>query len=139
MSTRLRARRGARAPRLFTSFAVLAATDLSLRFLGFARSVSIVRRLSKLKNERPVDDALVQAVCRKVALAGVFYPGRARCLEQSLTLFLLLRRRGIAADLRIGVQPYPFSAHAWVELKGVPLSERPETIQQFVPIQDFAL
>jgi hypothetical protein len=72
-------------------------------------------------------------------MAGVFYPGRARCLEQSLALYVLLRRRGVAAALRIGVQPYPFSAHAWVELNGVPLSERPEAIQQFVPIQDFAL
>jgi hypothetical protein len=124
---------------MLTTFAVLAATDLSLRFLGFARSVNIVRRLAKRTRNDAENGELVQAVCQRVAMAGVFYPGRARCLEQSLALYVLLRRRGVAAALRIGVQPYPFSAHAWVELNGVPLSERPEAIQQFVPIQDFAL
>ncbi|MGH8436712.1 MAG: lasso peptide biosynthesis B2 protein [Pseudomonas sp.] len=132
-------RRGARAPSFLTSIAVLAATDLSLRFLGFARSVNIVRRLGRVKRAPNPDAAVVAAVCRRVAMAGVFYPGRARCLEQSLALFVFLRRRGVAADLRLGVQPYPFTAHAWVELNGIALNERPETLQQFVPIQDFAL
>ncbi|MGH7472009.1 MAG: lasso peptide biosynthesis B2 protein [Longimicrobiales bacterium] len=118
---------------------MLAATDLSLRFLGFARSVRIARRWARSRREPTNDTKLVQAVCRRVAMAGVFYPGRARCLEQSLALFVLLRRRGVAAQLRLGVQPYPFNAHAWVELDGTALNERPETIRQFVPLQDFAV
>jgi hypothetical protein len=137
---RFGSRRGARAPNIVTSFAALAATDLALRFLGFARSVGIARRLAQRKRTAPTNTAsLVPAVCRRVAMAGVFYPGRARCLEQSLALYVLLRRRGVPANLKLGVQPYPFNAHAWVELDGVALNERPETIQQFVPLQDFAL
>ena len=128
-----------RAPSMLTSFAMIAATDLALRRLGFARSVALARRLARGREERPESRSLAPLVCRRVALAGVFYPGRARCLEQSLALFVLLRRRGIAAELRLGVQPYPFTAHAWVELDGVPLNERTETISQFVPLQDFAV
>ena len=135
-----RLRRGARAPAFMTNFAVLAATDLSLRFLGFARSVRIARRLAGggyKQNDNPRE--LVPAVCRRLAMTAVFYPGRARCLEQSLALYVLLRRRGVPAELKLGVQPYPFNAHAWVELQGVALNEEPETIQQFVPLKDFAL
>jgi transglutaminase-like putative cysteine protease len=72
-------------------------------------------------------------------MAAVFYPGRARCLEQSLALYVLLRRRGVPVRLRLGVQPYPFNAHAWVELNGAPLNERVETVRQFVPFEDFAV
>jgi hypothetical protein len=137
---RYRLRRGAQAPAFITNFAVLAATDLSLRFLGFARSVSIARRLAKGGRQHSSSlKEMVPAVCRRLALTAVFYPGRARCLEQSLALYVLLRRRGVAADLKLGVQPYPFNAHAWVELNGVALNEEPETIQQFVPLKDFAL
>ena len=67
-------------------------------------------------------------------MAALFYPGRARCLEQSLALYVLLRRRGVPAELKLGVQPYPFNAHAWVELNGSPLNERLETVRQFVPL-----
>src|SRR5688572_29814278 len=130
--------RHARAPSFFTTFVLLALTDLALRFLGFARSIALARRLAGNKTETGAS-AMTQEVARRVALAGVFYPGRARCLEQSLALYVLLRRRAVPAQLRLGVQPYPFTAHAWVELDGVALNERPETISQFVPMQDFAV
>ena len=56
-----------------------------------------------------------------------------------MALYVLLRRRGIGAELRLGVQPYPFNAHAWVELNGVALNEEPEIISQFVPLEGFAI
>ncbi len=69
---------------------------------------------------------------RAVAIAGAFFPGRAVCLEQSLALYLVLRRLGHESTLRIGVQPYPFLAHAWVEHRGVPVLEDEETVARFV-------
>ena len=43
-----------------------------------------------------------------------------RCLKQSLILFRILRRRGITAELRIGVRRVGdnLNAHAWVECDG---------------------
>lgn len=54
---------------------------------------------------------LVQAVS---ALCGM------RCLTQSLILFRILRRRGLAAELRIGVRRVgdDLNAHAWVAYDG---------------------
>lgn len=47
-------------------------------------------------------------------------PCRMRCLTQSLVLFRILRRRGLAAELRIGVRRVGdnLNAHAWVEYDG---------------------
>jgi hypothetical protein len=53
-----------------------------------------------------------------VAMAAAFCPFRAKCLEQSLTLFYLARRAGIPVTYHHGVQPTPFEAHAWVEFQG---------------------
>jgi len=129
-----------RSPSVITAFAALAATDLALRIFGFARSVAFVRRLSARKPvvEQPLL-GMLERTAHTVTVAAAFYPGRALCLEQSLVLYLLLRRRGVNAQLRLGVQPYPFNAHAWVEYRGLPLNEREEIIRQFVPVQEFAV
>ena len=126
-------------PSFITTFVLLAFIDLALRLLGFARSVALVKKLAGKRTVVTTTRAAAMPVCQRVITAGVFYPGRALCLEQSLVLFVLLRRRGVGAELRLGVQPYPFNAHAWVELDGVPLNETPETIRQFVPMEDFAV
>jgi len=49
------------------------------------------------------------------AREGIYH---GRCLEQSLTLWWLLVRRGLPAELHIGVRKSAtgFEAHAWVEL-----------------------
>ena len=43
------------------------------------------------------------------------------CLPRSLALFQFLRRMGFPAEHCIGVKPYPFEAHAWVECGGTVL------------------
>jgi hypothetical protein len=47
------------------------------------------------------------------------YP-HATCLKRSLILLRLLRKRGIPAELRLGVRKVDddFSAHAWIECAG---------------------
>ena len=59
-------------------------------------------------------------IARMEAAAARHLPFQPNCLEQSLALWWLLRRRGIPADLRIGVRKDAanFEAHAWVEAGG---------------------
>jgi hypothetical protein len=61
-----------------------------------------------------------QRIARLVSIAANHGPYRATCLRQSLALWWLLRRRGIAAELRIGVRKdgAALLAHAWVEHEG---------------------
>jgi hypothetical protein len=60
----------------------------------------------------------------------LFHP---TCLHRSLTLWWLLRRQGVASELRIGVRKEQgrFEAHAWVERAGVALNDRADIGQDF--------
>lgn len=112
-----------RAPGVVKCLATMFVMDALPRVLGLRRTFALLRRIAPLSAQAVDDGALVAQTARRVALAGAFYPRRALCLEQSLTLFVLLRRRGIDAQLRLGVQPRPFYAHAWIEVGGRPISE----------------
>ena len=100
---------------------LLTAADAATRVLGLRRTLALVSRVGL--RPRAVDGDIVVATARSVAVAAAFYPRRALCLEQSIALFILLRRRGIAAELKLGVQPRPFYAHAWVEVDGAAVNE----------------
>jgi hypothetical protein len=64
--------------------------------------------------------------------------GRPACLEQSLTLWWLLGRQGIASSVRIGTRKtdQKFEAHAWVECKGVALNEPEEPHQHYAAFDE---
>lgn len=69
-------------------------------------------------------------------MAGAFYPGRARCLEQSLALYYLLRRQGVAVKYCHGVQFYPFQAHAWIEYEGSVINDVAPHVKHFARFPD---
>lgn len=63
---------------------------------------------------------IVEALCRRTP----FLPDT--CLYRALTRYALLRRAGHPAKFVMGMNPRPredLTAHAWVELKGVPYRE----------------
>lgn len=116
-----------------------ALTILVLKFLlrtrGYGWTLQWIRRgIDSRKESTSVQPGDIGAAERAVAMAGALYPGRALCLEQSLTLYLLLRRQGVPVKYRQGVQAYPFQAHAWVEFQGEPVNDVPEHVRHFVPL-----
>lgn len=125
----------AKLPGTFRCLVVIGLTDFALRVLGVRRTLALVHRFARNPDDVLVLDA--EEIARRVAVAASVYPRRALCLEQSVALYVLLRGRGVRADLRFGVRPYPFLAHAWVEVAGVPLNERPESIEQLVPFSAY--
>jgi hypothetical protein len=103
----------------------------ALRLLGYNRSRALLERLSQ-PSERPIPvdptaaaAETAQRLARLVSIAANHGPYRATCLRQSLALWWLLRRRGIPAELRIGVRKEQgeFQAHAWVEHLGQTLND----------------
>ena len=100
----------------------LAAFDI-LRVAGFARVHERVRRrrVRSLRSAATVDE-IVWAVDE----ACVWYPKRAACLQRSAIATTLLRRHGWGAELVIGCRPLPFESHAWVELDGRVVNDRPQ-------------
>ena len=74
---------------------------------------------------RPVDRNMVERICSAVDLACVWYPKHALCLQRSAATVCLLRSCGVPAQMVIGVQKLPFKAHAWVEVNGIVVNDKP--------------
>jgi hypothetical protein len=64
-------------------------------------------------------------ILQAVDLAAVLYFHKVLCLQRSAATACLLKKHGFAAQLVIGVQQVPFFAHAWVELDGVVINDKP--------------
>lgn len=114
---------------------------LAMRLLGFriCRTVFEKSRVAARDSKSPEPDALGTA--RRIAhlevvtAANLFF--RTNCLEQSLVLCRVLRRRGLNADLRIGARKEAgrFEAHAWVEVAGNVIDGGGTEHLHFVPFE----
>jgi len=111
-----------------------------LKATGFqATKNALLRRGNKSSapensTETRDDAAMAARMVRAAARHGFSSPS---CLEESLVLVHMLLRRGIAAQLRIGVrrnQP-KFEAHAWVECDGIALNESEALHDHYAPFE----
>jgi hypothetical protein len=121
---------------LLEAVVLLAAAPVLLRWARFRRGSSIVERPRNDGAEAGAPESRLteaRAIARMVAVAASHGLVRSRCLEHSLALWLLLRRRGIGCDLRLGVRRTDgrCEAHAWVEACGVSLSDPGDPHQRF--------
>ena len=101
-------------------------TRAGLSFAGFRRWKAAVEWLTPAtaapgNGPAGLDVEFARAMERWQAAAARHLPFSTNCLDCSLSLWWLLRRRGIAADLCIGgrKENEQFEAHAWVEIGGV--------------------
>jgi hypothetical protein len=118
----------------------LLATWLGLRLAGFRRWKSVLARLAPSENtaarqQRAPQSESAEVIARMAAAAARNVFVRTNCLEQSLVLWWLLRRRGITAELRIGARKEfeRFEAHAWVEVDSAALNNAGAEHLHFVP------
>ncbi len=107
---------------------------LALDLLLFGRGFAHFRRFVASTPVSPSDATLgaegIAALCQAVDRGARFYVKRAWCLQRSALTTWLLRRRGVAAEMVIGVRAVPFLAHAWVEIGGAVANDKP-TVQRF--------
>lgn len=95
-------------------------------FAGLYRKV----RSSPVAQKTPARDAARQ-ICSAVDFACIWYWKEARCLQRSAAAACLLKQQGIAAELVIGAQQMPFKAHAWVEVAGQVVNDKPYTSEMY--------
>lgn len=95
--------------------------------MAFGKLHSLHRRLQAARVQTAASGEPRSAVelCRSMDLACVLYPKRVLCLQRSAATTLLLRRHGFSAEMVIGAQMLPFKSHAWVEIDGAVLNDRP--------------
>lgn len=101
---------------------------LALRLARFRRVYGMLKKLSRGATTAGSTSAEAELVAAAVVHVNRrVLPYESRCLLESLAIWWLLRRRGITADLVLGVRTImgPFEAHAWVEHEGRPLNDIP--------------
>lgn len=101
--------------------------DCLMRMRSFAAIHSTVRR----QRVRESNLNQVEIMCRAMDFSCVFYFKRVLCLQRSAATAVLLRRHGYKAELVIGVQMLPFQSHAWVEVDGRVVNDKPYVIDKF--------
>ncbi len=118
----------------------LLVTWLAGRLAGFGvRRAALARGIAAVNTNPSVPAAVecAQQIARLNSATARSLFVRATCLEQSLVLCWMLRRRGMNPVLRVGARKEAdhFEAHAWVELGGIVLGDAGGEEQHFVPFE----
>jgi hypothetical protein len=122
---------------LLAAMASLPLFWLGLHVLGLRRFQAWLQcDRPQIESSLSLDD--IVRVATLVNIAALHVPFRATCLTRSLLLGWILRRRGVASQLRIGVRLTQgvLDAHAWVEYAGIPINDRPDVGGQFAPFAE---
>lgn len=91
--------------------------------------------LGKALRGATAGDDGIQEVCGAVDMACLWYWKQVRCLQRSAATTCLLRDCGIPARMVIGVQQIPFKAHAWVEVNGRVVNDKPYMREIYRPLE----
>jgi hypothetical protein len=85
---------------------------------------------------RPVEtpDA-IEKICAAVDMACIWYWKEVLCLQRSVATACLLKHYGVSAQMMIGAQQMPFKAHAWVEVDGRVVNDKPY-VQEMYAVLD---
>ena len=118
---------------VLASVMLVPAVQLSLRLRGFKRTAGALAARSD-RRAVPTEPAHARLAAEAVGLVAGRSVIGARCLGRSLVLWFLLRRRGIDAELVIGVEMPrggELPAHAWVEVADEPVNDAPDVRERF--------
>jgi hypothetical protein len=105
------------------SWLLLLYFDGVMRLSAFNRLHGIVRKQKIRPTEKVYETS--EQLCHAVDLACVFYFKRVQCLQRSAATTVLLRRHGWKAEMVLGAQLLPFMSHAWVEIEGRVVNDKP--------------
>ena len=80
---------------------------------------------------QPAAPGAVERICSAVDMACIWYWKEALCLQRSAATACLLKQYGVLAQMVIGAQQMPFKAHAWVEVDGRVVNDKPYTPEMY--------
>ncbi len=114
---------------VFKSYLKLIHFDLYLAGGNFAAFYEKVREYPIAT--RTIAPDAVERICRAVDMACIWYWKEALCLQRSAATACLLKKYGVPAQMVIGAQHIPFKAHAWVEVDGRVVNDKPYTPEMY--------
>jgi Transglutaminase-like superfamily len=120
--------------KILCAYLLLLQIDLRMRF-GKLRSIRALILQKPVRVRSNPHKTLQVELCRAMDLACVFYFKHVRCLQRSTATTLSLRSHGFEAEMVIGVQMLPFKSHAWVEVEGAVVNDKPYMPEIYQPIE----
>jgi hypothetical protein len=101
-------------------------------YLARGNFAALYNRVSRWPNaqKKPCPDS-VERVCSAVDMASIWYWKQVLCLQRSAATACLLRTYGVPAQMVLGAQRTPFKAHAWVEVDGRVVNDKPYTPEMY--------
>jgi len=123
---------------ILRSLLLLPIVAVLLRTLGMARTTALLERLGRHAEGGP-DTLAPQEIARLIHAAASILG--APCLPRALVLSHFLHCRGTPAEIRFGVTKLAdgkLSAHAWVELDGLPLDDRADVFERYATLPSSA-
>jgi hypothetical protein len=79
----------------------------------------------------PANPDTATRICAAVDMACIWYWKEVLCLQRSAVTACLLKRHGVPAQMVLGIQQIPFRAHAWVEVDGSVVNDKPYTPEMY--------
>ena len=123
---------------LIKAMFLLPVVATSLKIFGLRRTQSWLGKNVFDRTLPPTEQTRSNArrAAQMVAAACRQHPLRNSCLPRTVVLWSLLQRRGIEADVRIGVRydtQGQFESHAWLEWNGEVLNDAADVGTQYLP------
>jgi hypothetical protein len=114
---------------VFKAYLKLIHFDFYLARRDFAALYNKVRNYPVV--QEPTSPNSVERICTAMDLASIWYCKEVLCLQRSAATACLLKRHGVPAQMVIGTQQMPFKAHAWVEVDGRVVNDKPSTPEMY--------
>lgn len=103
--------------------------DLYVKRGDFSALYAKVRRYPVRRRKPAPGD--IERINYAIDMACIWYYKEALCLQRSAATACLLKKQGIPAQMVIGAQQMPFKAHAWVEVDGRVVNDKPYTPEMY--------
>jgi hypothetical protein len=100
-------------------------------YLARGNFAALYRKVREYPLRRKGPARSVAQVCAALDTACIWYGKRVLCLQRSAAATCLLKECGVPAQMVIGAQQMPFKAHAWVEVAGEVINDKPYTKQMY--------
>ena len=90
-----------------------------IKYKGFYNTICLIKKTQDALHSYSIPSYKeLNNLATIINQACLLYPSRTKCLEWAITYVLVALKQGWQCNLEIGVQNYPFLAHAWVECEG---------------------
>jgi len=110
---------------IIEAYLALLKIDLILKLYNLSGLLAYLQKMSKQQQTKILPEK-VEPFAIALDQASFYYFKRVKCLQWAAALASMCYKRKWNAEFSIGVQLYPFHAHAWVEVNHLVINDDPK-------------